>query len=551
MPKGGETNDLTNDLVNDLTNMGASQKIERTMIGGFTLLSAAGLICKVVGMVFRVSLSGAIGSQGIGLYQAVYPTYNLLLTLSSAGIPVAISRMVAESMTRGDETYARRILFSALRLLAAIGLPLSLLMAFGSGFLANRIGASDARIGFLMISPSILIVSLMSAYRGYIQGHRNMTPTGVSQLIEQLGKVALSLPLSAIGLRTSVVHAAAYALLGITISEGLALIYMLIMSRVITRRHTPKEQDNSAKHGQAEPRGESLYKTLLRVAIPITLGAAIVPLVGTIDSAMILNRLQSAGFTDTMARSLYGLQSGSVLSLLNVPTALAIAVAMSLVPAISGARERGDIAEVRAQTLVSVRLSIIIGLPCAMGMALLALPIVTLLYPSYPASELAIAGRLLSIGAFTIPLFILVQATSGALQGMAAQKIPMYTLLIGAAVKTCLNYALIGDKSINIYGAPISSIVCYALSAAINLTYTIKKTGVKLPIMSVVVKPILATIAMSTVVLLAIRFIGVDSRVKTLLCVVLGVGSFVVAAPLVGAVTRDDVAQFMGRRGRG
>ena len=522
-----------------------SQKT-KTMLGGFTALGVAGLICKVIGMVFRVSLSAQIGSQGIGLYQAVYPTYNLLLTLSSAGLPVAISRMVAEAETRGDERGASRVLHTALALLGGAGLLLALVMALGSGFLAERIGAADARVGFLMIAPSVLIVSVMSAYRGYMQGHRAMTPTAISQLIEQVGKVVISFPLSVLGLRTSVVHAAAGALLGITISEALALLYMLIVASASRRKYLT----NAPRHA-AQPEGGAgghapLWLAMLRIAVPITLGAAIVPLVGTIDSAMILNRLQSAGFTAENARSLYGLQSGSVLSLLNVPTALAIAVAMSIVPTISAARERGDRTEVGEQTALSLRLSILVGLPCALGMWLLSTPIVALLYPRYPLEEIQIAGRLLSIGAFTIPLFILVQATTGVLQGMGAQQIPMITLLVGAAAKAVLNYTLIGAQSINIYGAPIASVVCYTISAGINIYYVFRKTDVSFKWGLMLIRPAVATAVMAAAVLAAIRFIGTGSGMKTLLCVFVGILAYIVAAPLAGAVRREDLAQFPG-----
>ncbi|MDR1262962.1 MAG: oligosaccharide flippase family protein, partial [Oscillospiraceae bacterium] len=203
--------------------MSDNRKRGGTMLTGFSILGAVGLICKVIGMVFRVRLSAQIGAQGIGLYQAVYPTYTLLLTLSTAGLPVAISRMVAEATTTRDERGAKKVLRTALILIGSIGAVLTVLMFLGSGWLAERIGAADAatgvsaQMGFQMIAPSIVIVALMSAFRGYMQGHRMMLPTGMSQLIEQLAKVAISFPLAAWGLNNGgVAMAAAMALLGIT-----------------------------------------------------------------------------------------------------------------------------------------------------------------------------------------------------------------------------------------------------------------------------------------------------------------------------------------------
>ncbi|GHU71269.1 stage V sporulation protein B [Clostridia bacterium] len=542
--------------------MSKNQNRGGTMLAGFSILGAVGIICKVIGMVFRVSLSASIGAQGIGLYQAVYPTYTLLLTLSTAGLPVAISRMVAEATTTGDEPGAKKVLRTALYLIGSIGVILTVLMFVGSGWLAERIGAADAatgvsaQLGFQMIAPSVAIVAVMSAFRGYMQGHRMMLPTGISQLIEQVAKVIISFPLAAWGLTNGGVGlAAAMALLGITIGEAAAMLYMLITAYIWSKRfgndkdslesaqilHDQKEASNNLQH-----KHHSVLVRMLYIAVPITLGAAIVPALGFIDSAMIINRLIAAGYEKGAAQTLYGLQSGSVLSLLNVPTALALAVAMSLVPAISAANVRGDKAEVRAQTMISLRLAFLIGLPCALGMSLLSTPIVRLLYSTYTPDQIDIAGRLLAIGAFTIPLFILIQAAEGVLQGIGLQRIPMWTLVIGAVVKTSLNYQLIGTPNINIFGAPIASLACYTLVAGINLAFAMKRTGTKFHLMDLLVKPGLCTVIMAAAVLMIQAVFGTDSTTKTLLAVAVGVLAYIIAAPLTGAVRKDDLAQFPG-----
>jgi len=201
---------------------------------------------------------------------------------------------------------------------------------------------------------------------------------------------------------------------------------------------------------------------------------------------------------------------------------------------------------VRVQAMLSLRLTFLIGLPCAVGMSMLSEPIVRLLYPSYPAGQIAIAGGLLSIGAFTIPLFILVQATTGVLQGLGYQKIPMYTLLGGAALKTALNYLLIGNPDVNIYGAPVASLCCYGLSAAINLGYALKRSGTRFDWDKVLLRPLAATLAMGLGVWAFTRFIGADGRVRTLLAVVAGMAVYAAAAPLVGAVGKADLELMPG-----
>ena len=206
-----------------------SETRTKSRIGGMTVLGIAGILCKLIGVLFTIPLTHLIGADGLGIFQGVFPTYNLLLTISSAGLPVAVSRMVSHFLARRDPRNAKQVFTVAAYLMGSIGSVFSLLMFLSSGMLANHVNQPEAMPGFEMIAPCVAIVCLLSAFRGFMQGQQNMVPTAISQLIEQVGKVIVALPLAAIGKRTSVAMGAAYALLGITIVEGFALIYMIIL----------------------------------------------------------------------------------------------------------------------------------------------------------------------------------------------------------------------------------------------------------------------------------------------------------------------------------
>ena len=202
---------------------------QKTLIGGVSILGVAGIICKVVGVLYRIPLAHLIGPEGMGVYHKVFPAYNLLLTVSSAGLPVAISRMVAHYVTVEDPRNARRIFKLAMRMLFVLGLLTTLLMLVFSGQLAAWQGTAQTKAGYIAIAPSLFFVCTMSAFRGFLQGQRNMLPTAVSQLIEQVGRVAIALPFAYWGMRQGgVALGAAGALLGGTIAEGAALLYMLL-----------------------------------------------------------------------------------------------------------------------------------------------------------------------------------------------------------------------------------------------------------------------------------------------------------------------------------
>ena len=528
----------------------------KSLIGGISVLGIAGLICKVVGVLYRIPLAAYIGGEGIGIYSKVFPSYNLLLTISSAGIPVAISRMVSHYVTREDPRNARRIFGVAAPALTALGLIATILLLCGSTALANRSGTPEARAGYLAIAPSLLFVCVMSAFRGYMQGHRIMMPTAISQLIEQVGKVGIALPMAIWGMRKGgAALGAAGALLGTSIAEGAALLYMAVKH---LRSRRAFAQIPQAEDAQVLSR-RRIAMRLVSISIPITLGACIVPLAGWIDSFMLTNLMENGGMDATEALVRYGLYSGMVLTLINVPTALAMAMSTNLVPAISSGMAKGDRAYVSSESITGMRVAAVIGFPCAVGMSILAKPILFLFYSgSYTAEHLTVAGELLQVSAMTIGLFTMVQATSGILQGCGKQRIPMYTLLAGVACKVLLNFLLVRIPSLNIHGAPIASLVCYTVSMVPNLYFVVKYASGRFPVTDIVLRPLAATLVMGGAVGLLWQKVFTESclsagrgklMIAVIVCVAAGIAVYFVCAVLFKAVRKEDLPARL-RRGK-
>ena len=305
----------------------------KSVAKSISVLSIAGILCKLIGVLFSIPLN-MISPKVATVFYIVYPTYTLLLTISSAGLPVAVSRMVAGFLARNDRNNAKNTFSSALSVLFSIGLFFSLIMILLNRVLVNMVSVEESSLGFYAIAPCVLIVCVLSAFRGLIQGQQNMVPTAVSQLIEQIGKVALSLPLAALGLRRSVTAGAAGALLGITLAETAALGYMII--RYYIRK---PEFEKLPQDPELEPIHRSaLLKRLIVISVPITISACIIPLSQFIDSAMMIKRMLLAGLTQEEAKAAYGIFTSIVIRLINIPTALALAISMSLVPAISACK---------------------------------------------------------------------------------------------------------------------------------------------------------------------------------------------------------------------
>ncbi len=517
----------------------------KSIIGGMTVLGLAGVICKLVGVLYSIPLTWMIGTQGLGLYNAVFPAYNLLLTISSAGLPVAVSRLVARSLAKDDPRGAKHVFKTALLLLLGIGSLATIIMLAGSGFLANASDQPSSRIGFQVIAPCVVIVCAMSAFRGFMQGQQNMVPTAVSQLIEQVGKVFLALPMAYFGNKIGIEYGAAGALLGTTIVEGVALLYMVIL---YLRRRNSFSALPQLSTDSPDDSTDGIAKQLIWLSLPITIGACIVPLSQYIDSIMLVGRLISTGMAADTASSVYGLFSGTVIRIINIPTALALAVSMSLVPAISSAKAVNDGASVVRQTDLGMRFAFLIGLPCSIGMSVLAEPLMRFFYQgSIVEEELILGGELLTMSSLTIILFTVVQATTSVLQGLGKQRVPMYTLVAGVVCKIILNYVLIAIPSINIHGAPIASLVCYIVSMVPNLYYMLKYTDARMNWMGWIVRPGIAAAAMGIVVF-ALRELLPVNRLTLLLEVAAGVVVYAAAALASKAITKDDLRAFRRRK---
>ena len=529
---------------------------QRSLISGISVLGAAGLICKMVGVLYRIPLANMIGGQGLGLYQQVMPAYNLLLAVTSAGIPVAISRMVSHYVTLGEHRNARRVFNTALKLLTTLGIITTVLLLLLSHTIAKNVGTPEGYLSYMCIAPSLFFVCIMSAYRGYMQGMRHMMPTAISQLIEQVGKVVVALPFASIGFaRGGWTMGSAGALLGTSLAECVAMLYMLIRCRFLKR--TPFRTDEKAVSCKF------LVRQIIIISIPITLGACIVPLASTIDSAMLKNLMTSIGIPPEDATIRYGIYSGMVITMINVPTALAMAMSTNLVPSIASGIARKDKAYIIHETGAGLKIASVVGFPCSIGMSLLSRPIIFLCYgdsPKYTFDQLMLGGNLLELSALTIILFTMVQATSGILQGAGKQKIPMLTLVAGVICKIALNTILVRQPGINIYGAPIASLTCYSVSMIPNLYYSCKYTGYRFSFVDIVFRPLGASALMGASVWAFYTFVfhgesclharGVVSRMlPVIIPIAVGVTVYIAAAILFKILSVSDIKNLLRRKG--
>ena len=541
--------------------MGGNKK--SSFLSGAFILAVAGLLCKVIGAVYKIPLRNLIGEEAMGVYSAVYPIYTFLLVFSTSGIPTAISKLVAEERSKGNAGGAHRVFVSSLKLLLGIGAVTTLLMLLGSSALSSILRIESWQ-PVAAISFSLLFVSLLSAYRGYFQGMQNMVPTAVTQVVEQIIKLAAGFFFAIRWYRAdwgdipSYVMGAAGALLGITLSELAAFLLIFFLYQKNKDQLLTESERNEAPAYHAA-------KRLLQIAIPMTIGGAIKPLVDAIDSLMIKSMMESYfGYNMEYIDALYGFLKSDCGTLINMPSVLTVALSMALVPAVSDALAGANgKREVKRITRTGLKLSMIIGLPCAIGFLTMAKEILSLLYvymdKDYSgiffsgADKLTTTSHFLMILAFGVLFLSVIQTAAGILQGIGKVTQPVVNLFIGMVIKVILNFALVPSTTFGMTGVPIGTVICYAVAAILDVMCVINFTHVELSFKENLLRPLGASAMMTAaILLLKLPFRSLlavpGSKAKLVTVLIIGVAAVVYFIGLIvfSVFDESDIALMPG-----
>ncbi len=447
---------------------------KQSFAGGAALLGVAGLLCSALGSVYRIILAHFVGDVGIAYYQIAYPIYAFLAVVATVGIPAAISKAVSSHIARDDYRNARAFFLTALQTLLLTGVLASLLLMLFSGFVANVQGVADAGIMVQSVAPALFFACVISAFRGYFQGLQRMEPTGYSLVIEEVVKSVCGFALMLLWLPQGSRLGAMGALWGIPIAEAVATLYLAI--RYLNQR------DAFLRHVRQTPQGYALtttnerIKALFALSIPITLSAAVLPLISLLDNLMIINVLKSNGFSQLMAQTRFGLLTGIVAPVVYIPMALANALQMSLVPAVAASATLRRYNEVEQHSRIGIKLAILFGLPFSVGLLLMGAPLLQVLFYKTMLDQNTLTAATAMVRTLAVALFFLMitQTTNGILQGIGETRTPLRHLWQGALIKIVFSYLLMSMPSVHINGAAIGTFCCFAYIALRNL-FSIRK----------------------------------------------------------------------------
>ena len=435
------------------------------IISGVLILTLSNLLVKVIGLMFKIPITNIIGDEGMGYFNAAYRIYTWFYMVSTAGLPVALSIMISGSRAKGNINEVKKIYRITMILFIIIGVTGTAAMILGSRFFAAIIGSEAIYMCITAIAPTLFFICISSAVRGFFQGYQNMFPTAVSQIFEAVGKLSLGIILAfyAINRGYDVPLIAAYAISGLTIGTAAGMLFLVIAKML--NRDDSISTDNSMKSNG------TLLRTLVRLAVPITISASVMSLTDLIDVMIIMRQLRNIGFSEETAVAVYGNYTSLAVPMFNLPPVLIYPISYSIIPLISSAIAADNKSKAVSIINSAFKVTVIISVPTALGMSVLANPILSIFFKS---ASVEMAAPLLSILSLSVFFIGILAISNAVLQAYGLERKPIISMLCGAVVKLISSTILIGVPSIGINGAPIGTFLCYLTIAVINLYFITK-----------------------------------------------------------------------------
>lgn len=513
-----------------------AKKAGGSVVKGTLILIVGNIIVKIIGALFKLPLANIVGADGMGLYNASFIVYDIFLVLATAGYPLAVSKMVAGSSAHGAPEEAIKIFKVARSCFFFIGLTLSVIMFCGAKTFAHLIGNTRAYYSILVLSPAILFVSLMSAYRGYYQGTNDMIPTTISQVIEAICRLVIGLSLAVIlkmkGFDAQIV--AAGSIVGITLGEFSSTFTLAMLHKYRMRKRKPARK-------KCQLSSRDIISKMFATSTPIGIGIILISLINMLDNSVVMHRLQYIGYSEYQANVLYGTYN-MAFTVFSLPITIISALQTSVFPILTYAYACKNYSRVSRIAQVSLRIAMIAGIASAALFLSLATPIISLIYFKQP-SAVRIVIPLLTLLAPSAIMFTLTMLTSTILFSVDKLLAPTCSMIAGGAVCLVSNWFLVGCKGIGIYGAPIGLFICYTITSVINILQIRRVKSIKLSYRNIAGKPLLPAILLgvtgAATYTFTVNAFGVIRA--SFFSILLATVSFFIALFLNNSITRSDL----------
>ena len=502
----------------------------QSFIYGTFILLCANILVKIIGAIFKIPLTNLIGASGMGTFSVAYNLYVIMFSVSTAGLPVAISKLVSEANATNKSSDVPRIIKCAFVVFFGISLILTILVLVFAGEICNLISNQSSYFSILAVAPSIFLITIVSILRGYYQGHHNMTKTAVSQIIEALFKLLVGYFFAdyLIKVGYSVEIASAGAIFGVTFGTFLSAIYLCVNILFFRKKYTKKPVTSYKK----------IRQNLFQIAIPITLGTLMLSLTSLVDMFTIMNRLTSIGISENLANDLYGAYNMS-LTLYNLPQTIVMAISVSIIPILSENYIKKNYINVKKMLNSALFIAVLIALPCSVGFITLSEEILSFLYYKRP-EDVIMAAPILVILGVSVVFVSITSIINASMQAMGKPLLPIKAISVGILVKLVVNFVTLANPSINISGAAMGSACCFFVIAVLNVREIRKLTSSSIDMGKIFIRPLIASILMGlTLTQISENLTG---RFAVLMLIAIGGAVYFLVLIIIGGFNSKDLA---------
>ena len=522
--------------------MSENKPKKQSFLQGVAVLTAATIIVKLLGFIYKVPLQNILQERGFGYFNTAYDVYNVLLMISTTGLPVAVSRMISQAQALENYAQIRKVYSTSMKVFLTIGVVGTLIMLVFSRQLSVMVTTNEnSWAAIAALSPCVLLICIVSAHRGFFQGQSNMTPTSISQVYEAMIRVVFGLGGAWLLLKKtgSLVYAAAGGIFGVTMGCIVAVIYLRIQFG---------KSNQILQRGGGEAKStRATMKELLAIAVPITLGSAGLQIINLFDTMIYMRRLTGAlAWSSDAADTAKGIYNFCQ-TIFNLPCSLVTPITISIIPTVTAALTVKNLSGARHTEESAVRTMALITMPCAVGLAVLAEPIIRLLASNYGAESVATATPILMYLGIAVIFNSTVLLFNAIMQAHGDVTTPVVNMLIGGIVKVIVNYILVGLPALNIVGAAIGTVICYLTITILDLIAMRRTVTTRPVIFRNIVRPGLAALLMGAATVLSYRVLARLVSSNTVACLgalVVAVIAYAILVLALQCITYEDCMLF-------
>lgn len=517
-------------------------KTGRNLVVQGSILALASIIVRLIGIVYRIPLTNIVGNEGMGYYGFAFEVYQILVILSTSAIPVAVSKLTAARVAKREYKNAQRIFRCSIIFAAVLSGTLALITFVGARQISSFMfgGITEVAPALRVLAPTVFVCAVMGVFRGYTQGLGNMAPTGLSQVVEQIFNAIVSVAAAAILISRGAAYGAAGGTMGTFMGAVSSLVFLYFVYSANRKGLNQRMKKDPTKKLMED---KEIYRLIGLTVIPLILTSTIYQISSLLDSALFSNILKAIGYQSSFISSLYGIYSSKYQLLINLPLGITSALSVAMMPGIAGAIALNRKDQVREQMDMVIRMTMLIAIPCAVGVAVMGGPIMQMLFND----STTLPGRMLIVGAVTIIFYALSTLTSTILQASNHMRVPVINAAISLGVHIVFTVVLLAFANLHIFALIYGNIVFSFCMCILNLRSLAKLIDYRLDIQKMCGATFVASVIMGVVTFLVYKgciYVIHSNILSTLIAISIAVIVYALFMVLTRGVTEDELYMF-------